>query len=169
MTSLYIANSIKINFKTQCYYDTLNYFTIKVNNLNPIAIKLELLDKNREIAIFDGNKIICKEQIDSAIMRANRARDGGKMIANIWGIEVLLQLAGTHQINLAINLLDITKSTQNIIFVGEKLVLKDGIEVSKGLPEFNVTDELIQLYKLSLTDYCKEVIAKGVLFSTDYE
>ena len=133
-------------------------------------IKQALLKYNRNVAIFDGDQVICKKQIESAVIRANRSQKNNCMVAKIWGIEVLLQLVGTHQINLAIDLLDIKETTKLIICIAEELIVKDkSVKIITGLPEFTITDKLVKSYQLFSDDYCKEVISKAVLFTTDYE
>ena len=153
----------------------MKYYTIVVSDLDPLVIKQDLMKYNNEIAILDADRIICKEQIYAAILRANRARKRENMIARTWGIELILQLSGTHQIKKAFKIIDITKFTKRIIVIGKNLKLENlklenlKLEILVGLPEFKVTDELIQLYQLSSHDHCKEVIAMGVLFTTDHE
>ncbi len=119
-------------------------------------IKDFILSLKGKKTLLDADKLECTEQLLVSVFRANRAEENGSMLANTWGIEVYLQLAGIHQIKPAIELFDIHSDTKLVIVVCEYDKIDNFI---KGLPE-------IGNYQ---NDDCKKIIAKGARFITDYE
>ena len=133
---------------------------------SPLLLKEEIIGLAGRNCIVDASRIICTEQLIAPIHRTDRAFETKKMLAKIWGIELLLQLAGTHQIKEAIDLLDVTASTSSTLIITEHE--DPGIKgLIPGAPPFS--DELKDLYGLKGPDYCKEVISKGVLMVLNKE
>ena len=137
---------------------------------NPIEIRERLIKYNGKRVVFDLEKIICTNQVKIAIERALRAEKRGTMVAKVWGIEVLLHLAGTHQITEALSILNIDLNTTliGIIQDSESPPMKDakiGLSlIDSDLLEINEKrlQKLSQLYGLPQKNLCEEIISKGV-------
>ncbi|MHA2169074.1 MAG: KEOPS complex subunit Cgi121 [Candidatus Kariarchaeaceae archaeon] len=143
-------------------------FHIKTEN-NSMMLRQLLLDPSQKRVMFDAQRVMCEEQVTSALLRASQAEKRGKMIANNWNIEVLLHLAATHQIKRALQLIDVSDDTKVIVIVqenGEAPVP----EAIPGFPALKPSPELINRLNLSNTkNPCLDMITKGVRLSLDYE
>ena len=84
---------------------------------DPFTLKKKLLGINSPISFFDATKLISKEQLYAALYRTEVAFQTEKQISSNWGIELLLELAGTTKILKAISLFGITKDTKNILII----------------------------------------------------
>lgn len=152
-----------------------DYYSYHIlNPENPLEIKEKILKIDGEKVIFDGNKIICKEQIFAAVHRSNYAKQNNNMIAKIWGMEVLLHISNTHQLKKASRMVDVNKNTTTIVIISkDKLQLGEYIDIKlyDGLPNFDISDDLIELYNLKINndEYCKQVISKGALLTLNHE
>ena len=102
---------------------------------NAIQLKDRLFALDGSRAIVDANKIICKQQVTAAIFRAERAKRNNVMVARKWNVEVLLQIVGTHQINRAMQILEVTKETTMILVIQEETLIPIETAVP-GFPKF---------------------------------
>ncbi len=126
-----------------------------------IELKNELIKQPGRRVIFDGSKILCKEQVVSAILRANRAEINNTMMAKKWNVEVLLQVAATHQIKQAISLLDITEITEIIFIVqsSDEIPIKGMLS---GFPEIFPDENIIRMYNIrNKSNSCLEIISRA--------
>jgi len=135
----------------------MHFYTIE--SKDPLAVKEFLLSQEGDISFFDLRMIICQLQIDSAIDRVERAE--GHYLSNGFGIELLLELSGYPQISKAINLLQITKSTQSIGIVSrEEFNYGETGTISNGL-SIKPANNLHELYNLTSRKLCDKVIARA--------
>ena len=143
-------------------------FHIKTEN-NAMRLRQILRDPSQKRVFFDAQRVICEEQITSALLRASQAEKRGKMVANNWNIEVMLHLAATHQIKRALQLIDVSVDTKIIVIVQENGDTPIP-EAKPGFPALKPSPEVIKLFKISDTENpCLEMITRGVRFSLDYE
>lgn len=132
-------------------------------------IKSQLMEDENIIAFFDSHNIICEEQIKTALYRANRSFKANNAIANQFNIELMLHLAGTHQIKIALDLFDLQIHTKEIIVI--HLTGITNMQNSyRGFPMFNPNKGVLD--KLGIKDQynaCKEIISLGARLVTDHE
>lgn len=127
----------------------------------------ELLKYEGRRAICDADKVICAEQVHVALERAIRAIDRSNNIAKDWGIEILLHIAGTHQISEALKIVNVTSETKCLLIIQEAVSEEDNFE--EGFPEFTPSPDVIDSYGLTAEDLCMEVISRGVNVVLDHE
>ena len=117
--------------------------------------------------IVDAAKIICREQIEVALLRASQAEINGSMLANDWSIEVMLHLKGQHQIRKSLDFFSINQRTTSIVLIINGKVAID-VELIPGLPKINM-EEIAAVYEFSSkTDMCKQIISLGARLILDY-
>lgn len=136
---------------------------------NALEIKQGLIADENVLAFFDTRYLICHAQIKMAMFRATRSFNSNKAIANIFNLELMLHLAGTHQIKIAIDLFDLQSITKEIVIIGKTADLNLA-NLKQGFPLINPNDETLE--KLGLNrqnDVCKEIISLGARLVTDYE
>jgi hypothetical protein len=148
--------------------DGYHVFHIKTEN-NAMMFRQILRDPSQKRVFFDAQRVICEEQVTSALLRASQAEKRGKMIANNWNIEVMLHLAATHQIKRALQLIDVSDDTKIIV-----IVQKNGDtpvpEAIPGFPALKPSPELMKRLNISdIKNPCLEMITRGVRLSLDYE
>ncbi len=132
-------------------------------------IKTDLIKIDDDIAIFDPKNIICENQIYSAIHRAEKAKLAKSMIANTWGIEVLLQLSAQHQVKRALKLFQVNHETKCIVVVCTNPDLEYNNMVL-GLPKIKYDDLALKTMDLiNIDNPCKEIISRGVRMVLDHE
>ncbi len=143
----------------------MNYYCyhIIVKNDDAVEIKNKLIQEfKKDIVAIDADRIICDKQVFAAIKRANFARIHKRMMAKAWGLEVMVQITGLHQISEAMRILNVRPDTRRILIITENEDLRsDNIKI--GFPNVEINSELIEMYQLNTKEYCKESIAKGVL------
>ncbi len=132
-------------------------YTVEVGDRDPLQVRDELLMSLEKGAIFDLDRIICEDQIRMAVIRADRAEEHGKMIAKVWGIEVSLHLAATHQISEALDLVGISRSTSRIGMI--RTVSGDYTE---GIDITPPSSNTLKLYNFVTEDPCAEIVTRGV-------
>lgn len=133
------------------------------------TIKSNLLEFEDIIVFFDGRNIICENQVKMALFRAFRSKEENKTIAKQFNIEILLHLAGTHQIKIALDLYDVNKDTELIVVFQKKStrIIENAIA---GFPKISPNPNTIEKMKIrNLKDPCKEIISRGARFVLDYE
>ncbi len=133
------------------------------------TIKSSLLDLKDIVVFFDGRNLICEDQVKLAIFRAFRSKKEGKTIAKQFNIEILLHLAGTHQIKLALDLYDVKKDTELIIILQNESskIVENSIS---GFPKITPDQSTLEKMKIiDLNDPCKEIISRGARFVLDHE
>jgi len=93
-------------------------YNVDCSSTNPISTKNRFLEipVDKKVVV-DGEKIICIQQIEIALIRATQAELNGTMLANDWSIEVLLHLRGKHQIRKSLDFFDISYNTKNIVLI----------------------------------------------------
>lgn len=127
------------------------------------ALKEELLNLSNTICIVDLQKILCKNQVLSALHRATHAFSEGNNLAKVWGIEVTLELLGTTQIKQAINFFDISASTKTILIISQEQLNHETWNLVKGFPQIPEVDESL-LISYGISDqhnYCSKIISKA--------
>lgn len=126
---------------------------------NPLQLKSKLLEVEEDITFFDADRLICERQLGFALERAEYAFRERINIASTWGLEVLLELSGQHQIKKALEILEITEETRRVIIVTKG---KD-FEFETGLPELQPpSKQLAALYEIPFgSKLCDSVIVKG--------
>jgi len=143
-------------------------FTINVEREDPLKLRDQLINYDGKRAIFDLDKLICLNQVKMALKHADTAFAQSVNIAKVWGIEVALHLAATHQIQTALDLLGISSSTKRIGVIQEvpTIELK---QVSEGLKIKDPDIELLERYGISQNSACLDIISKGVELVVDHE
>ncbi|MCY3412366.1 MAG: hypothetical protein INQ03_12085 [Candidatus Heimdallarchaeota archaeon] len=142
-----------------------NFYSIHTSQSSVNDLKNLLLVQPGEKAILDASKVICKNQILAAITRVERVKQQEKMISNDWGIELLLQLTGKHQISEALKLLEVTESTKNILYISRN---EPPCEYSSMNFDFILTKEILMAYELQSNEPCLEIIERGVLLMANH-
>jgi tRNA threonylcarbamoyladenosine modification (KEOPS) complex Cgi121 subunit len=164
MTDIKVVKCVSTPWLMLMYY---HFYWIKTTDKLPLdQLKDQLLAISDNICIFNGDRIICKEQILSALHRVEQATKQNNLISKTWGIEVVLEISAERQIKLAIDFLDIVHSKDSIIVIikGEVEIPEPLLELLQdGLPEFKNPEQLINLYGLknSENDLCKQIISKA--------
>lgn len=136
---------------------------------NVVEMKSQLIENENIIAFFDTRNVICEEQIRTAVYRTVRSFKFKNAIANQFNIELMLHLAGTHQIKIALDLFDLQIHTKELIIIH----LTGDLDINglqPGFPSFNPNSNIYD--KLGIKDQynaCKEIISLGARLLTDYE
>ncbi|MCE7736638.1 MAG: hypothetical protein GPJ54_17275 [Candidatus Heimdallarchaeota archaeon] len=146
------------------------YYPFYLSAIQDIAeIKSQLIDDGNIIAFFDSRNIICEEQVKVALYRANRSFKSNKSIAKQFNIELMLHLAGTHQIKIGLDLFDLKPNTKEIVLIhltGEFNLPNS----NQGFPLFSPNKEIFDKMGIKNQKYaCKEIISLGARLVTDYE
>ena len=118
-------------------------------NQDVLKIKSRLIEDENTIAFFDSRNIICEQQIDTAMYRAMRSFKSNKAIAKQFNIELMLHLAGTHQIKIALDLFDLQQNTKEIVII-QSTSNYNIYNSNPGLPSFNPSNEILD--KLNIKD-----------------
>lgn len=138
-----------------------------------LEVKEKVLKDAPNGIIVNGDNVICKEQVFSALDRALKAQNTGKMVAKTLAVEFFLQLTGNHQIKEALKITSIEKNTKLLILLSKEELMNSNLEqFENGIPEFNYTSKLKSKYSLkseNQQDGCKEIISRGVRFVVDHE
>ena len=134
-------------------------YTFYVQLDDPLVIRDRLLLDIPDSVIFDVDKLICKNQLEMALRRAERSQEQGTMIAKVWGIEVVLHLAATHQISEALELVGINSETTRIGIIAPNKI--DDENIQEGI-SVNTNYRLVKRYRLTSDDPCSEIVTRGV-------
>ena len=155
-----------MNNKDREFY---SYHLMISEEMDQISIKSDLIKIKDDIAIFDTRNVICKNQIFSAIHRAEKARLQNSMIAKTWGVEVLLQLSAQHQVNRALKLFQVNPESTCIAVISPNPDLYYD-NLIKGLPIIKPDDLSFRTMNLmNIDNPCKEIISRGVRMVLDHE
>ena len=146
------------------------YFVFNGQNVSdPVKLKNSLLQASSIVCVIDCENLICRDQFIAAVHRAIRSSKTGVAISKILGIEIMLQLTGTHQVKIALDRFDVSNDTTDII------VLQDSPDprsssLLPGFPLINLRHEIIEKYfDDPPKDPCSSVISLGVRMVVDHE